>query len=381
MRSAQGGPPMTVKPIEQRLIAFYLPQFYPFPENDRWWGKGFTEWMNVTRARPLFHGHYQPHLPAYLGFYDLRLPEARSAQADLAKAFGLHGFCYYHYWFEGRRLLDRPFQEVLRSGEPDFPFCLCWANESWSRRWLGEEKDLLVQQTYSFEDDVNHARYLVNAFADPRYIKVSGKPLFLIYRPNDLPEARQTIDVIRNQCLRHGLPDPYLVGVDGHAFGRDFRQEGFDCTLAFEPQLAVLPDALRDGPTLSKLARNSRRGVLSPTLKIFDDLEARTLMRQRQRDFPFIRSVFVAWDNSPRRGEHGVIIEHSTPDAFHSALSVAMQSQAATMGSELPVFINAWNEWAEGNHLEPDQRFGCEYLTKIQALTNVRLPVTITQSL
>jgi hypothetical protein len=352
----------------QRLVAFYLPQFYPFPENDSWWGKGFTEWTNVAKARPLFKGHYQPHLPADLGFYDLRLPEARLAQAELARNYGLHGFCYYHCWFEGRRLLDRPFREVLDSGRPDFPFCLCWANETWSRRWLGEEKAVLLKQTYSPEDDVNHARWLANAFSDPRYITISGRPIFLIYRPLDLPNPQQTTDVIRSEAVALGVAEPFLVGVDGHTSGRDFRKQGFDCTLAFQPQLGALPYAMHDGPLMAKLIRNARRGMFDATLKIYDEAETRTLMKHCQRDFPFIRSVFVSWDNTPRRGRNGIVFHESNPDDFQKALAGAMRAQVESIGIEYPVFINAWNEWAEGNHLEPDQKFGCEYLTRIRQL-------------
>ena len=163
---------------KHRLLAFHLPQFHPVPDNDAWWGKGFTEWRNVTRAEPQFPGHYQPHLPADLGFYDLRLPEARQAQADLARAYGIHGFVYYHYWFNGRRILERPVNEILRLGEPDFPFCLCWANENWSRRWDGSEREILLGQNYSPEDDLEHIAWLITAFRDPRYIKVSASPCF-----------------------------------------------------------------------------------------------------------------------------------------------------------------------------------------------------------
>ena len=181
-----------------RAIAFYLPQFHPIPENDVWWGKGFTEWTNVTKARPLFRGHYQPHLPADVGFYDLRLSETREAQAELAREHGISGFCYYHYWFHGRRLLERPFQEVLDSGRPKFPFCLCWANEPWSRRWLGEEQDILVDQTYSREDDEAHSEYLSSVFTDERYVTVDNRPVFLMYRPDRHPDPIRFTTMLRS---------------------------------------------------------------------------------------------------------------------------------------------------------------------------------------
>jgi lipopolysaccharide biosynthesis protein len=183
--------------MDPRVIAFYLPQYHPIPENDLWWGKGFTEWTNVAKARPVFRGHCQPHLPADLGFYDLRVAESRDAQAALAREYGIQGFCYFHYWFNGKRLLERPFDEVLGSGRPDFPFCLCWANESWSRRWLGEERDVLMEQTYSQEDDLAHADWLGRAFADNRYIRIGGRPLFLVYRPAHLPDAKRTVELWR----------------------------------------------------------------------------------------------------------------------------------------------------------------------------------------
>jgi hypothetical protein len=356
--------------VRIRLIAFYLPQFHPIPENDSWWGRGFTEWTNVAKARPLFRGHYQPHLPSDLGFYDLRLSDARAAQAELARDHGLYGFCYYHYWFNGQRLLERPFNEVLRHGEPRLPFCLCWANETWSRRWLGEETAILMRQTYSDEDDVNHARWLLNAFADSRYITVGGRPVFLIYRPNDLPQPQRSTDTLRATCVRAGLANPYLVGVDAHTPGSDFRKIGFDTTLAFAPQLGALPDFKDDGYSLSKWRRNARLGVRSARLKLYDHADAYARMMARTRDFPFIRTVFVGWDNTPRRGENAIVVVNSSPDHFESALRKAVDATERESGSDAFVFLNAWNEWAEGNHLEPDQRYGCEYLKRTKLVAS-----------
>lgn len=357
-----------------RFIAFYLPQFHPIPENDSWWGRGFTEWTNVAKAQPLFPAHHQPHFPTDLGFYDLRLPEARAAQAELARDHGIDGFCYYHYWFNGQRLLERPFNEVLQAGEPRLPFCLCWANETWSRRWLGEETSILMRQTYSDEDDVKHARWLLNAFSDPRYLTVDRRPIFLIYRPGDLPDVRRTTDVLRETSVKAGLSNPYLVGVDAHTPGSDFRRDGFDTTLVFAPQLGALPDFKDDGYSLSKWRRNTRLGVRSARLKLYDHADAYARLMARQRDFPFIRSVFVGWDNTPRRGENAIVVVNSNPDHFERALREAVDEAERASKADGLVFINAWNEWAEGNHLEPDQKFGRAYLSRVKMVASQLRP-------
>jgi lipopolysaccharide biosynthesis protein len=352
-----------------RIIAFYLPQFHPVRENDSWWGKGFTEWINVTRAKPLFRGHHQPHLPADLGFYDLRLPEVREAQASMAREHGIEGFCYWHYWFHGRRLLEKPIDEVVRLGKPAFGFCLAWANESWSRRWLGEEKDILMAQEHSPEDDEAHARWLLPRFADYRYIRVHERPLFLVYRPRQLPDPMRTTDVFRTIAVKAGLAEPYLLGIDGHCRGTDCRELGFDGTVTFEPQLGALPGAFEDRPTLARLHRNLRLGIRSASLKVYDYEEARKLMSRDDSGFPIFRSIFVGWDNTPRRSSDGIIVINNTPEAFGAGLKRLMESVRSCPAEERLIFVNAWNEWAEGNHLEPDQRYGLRFLEEIQCLT------------
>lgn len=350
-----------------RAIAIHLPQFHPIPENDLWWGRGFTEWRNVAKAKSLFPGHEQPRVPADLGHYDLRLPEVREAQAELAQAHGIHGFCYYHYWFHGRRLLERPVNEILASRRPNFPFCLFWANESWSRRWLGEEKEVLIEQTYSKEDDIAHARWLAQAFSDDRYIRVNGRPVFVIYRPTHTPEPEALVERIRRESQRLGVGDPYLVGADARCPNFDLRKIGYDTTLRFEPQLGALPLSSIDEPSPKKLFRNLKRGVFSPKLKVYDYTRARMFMSFNRASHPEIPCVFVGWDNTPRRGENGVIMVNSTPQTFGQELDrEVLRRSAETNRSDDLFFINAWNEWAEGNYLEPDLRYGHGFLNEVK---------------
>ena len=224
-----------------RAIAFYLPQFHPIPENDEWWGKGFTEWTNVSKANPLFEGHYQPHIPGELGYYDLRSPQTRKAQAKLAREYGIHGFCYYHYWFNGKLLLNQPLDEVLASGEPEFPFCLCWANEDWTRAWDGRSGEVLIGQAYNHDDDRAHMRYLAPIFTDNRYIRVGGKPLFLVYRANRMPDPKKTAELWREEARSLGIGELYLCRVesfpDEHA---DPAAIGFDASVEFQPDWTQL---------------------------------------------------------------------------------------------------------------------------------------------
>ena len=350
-----------------RVVAFHLPQFHPTPDNDAWWGAGFTEWTNVTKARPRFPGHRQPVLPGELGFYDLRLPEVREAQADLAREHGVEAFCYWHYWFGGRRVLERPVQEILASGEPDLPFCLAWANETWTRRWVGGDPTLLVEQTYSEADDLAHAAHLVEAFRDPRYLRVHGRPVFLVYRASAHEDPVRFVDALRRACADEGVEDPLLVAVDAHDRTADYRSLGFDEVLHFAPQLGSLPYALAPGFSRGRALRNLRRGHLSGRRRVYTYAEA---CRRTAADRPpgSIPCVFVGWDNSPRREADAVVVTGSTPQAFAAELGRAVEEVSSKPEQERLVFVNAWNEWAEGNHLEPDRDHG---RARLQALRRV----------
>ena len=352
-------PPARAGAVAARVIAFYLPQFYPTPENDRWWGPGFTEWSNVAAARPLFRSHRQPRLPGELGFYDLRNPESRAAQAALAAEHGIEAFCYWHYWFSGRRLLERPVAEILGTGEPDFGFCLAWANQAWTRTWLGSG-EVLMDQPYSAEDDVDHGRFLAKVFADPRYVRVDGRPLFAVYRPADLPEPQRTCDTWREVCSSEGVGDPLLVAVNAFCSGVDMRPHGFDLMLDFQPALSRLPHTAPSAvPPPGRIRRNLRLGVLDPRLTVFDDREARRLMDRRHRfDHPTVPTVLVGWDNTPRRGRRAIVLVNSTAASLRTSLDAAIASVADQHPVHRLVFINAWNEWAEGNFLEPDRDDG-----------------------
>ncbi len=359
-----------------RVLAFYLPQFHPIPENDLWWGKGFTEWTNVARARPLFPGHEQPRLPADLGFYDLRLPEAREAQADLARAHGVEGFCYWHYWFGGgRRILERPFAEVLASGRPDFPFCLAWANQTWSGVWFGDPKHILIRQTYpGLEDERDHFLALLPAFRDPRQIRVDGKPMFIIFAPDEMPDAGAFIEHWRRLAAEHGLPGLFLVGMTNRFDTPAFA--GFDALTAIPPNDFI---NTRPGGALRNLGRLIRERHFG---RRFNRLFGESLRRPRRFDYAevapavagllppgerYLPCVLPNWDNTPRSGPRGYVFENATPALFGRYLRDAVRRVADRPAQRRIVFVKAWNEWAEGNYLEPDARHGLGFLAALKA--------------
>ena len=346
----------------------HLPQFHPFNENDQWWGTGFTEWTNVTKAQPRFKGHYQPHLPADTGFYDLRLPEARLMQANMAKQNGIYGFCYYHYWFNGKQLMERPVKEIISSGEPNFPFMLCWANENWARNWDGGFKNILIEQKYSKEDDVNHMNYLCSeVFKDSRYIKIHGKSFFAIYKPELFPNMKETISTWRQVAKNNGF-ELYLGFMENPRINPiEYLSYGFDVAIDFQP--TNMGDFLKGKMLWKKLINRFTGRPYNMIFKYSDYINFRCNQTlPSYKEFP---CVSPGWDNSPRReGKPFMAFIKSSPNLFAKWLDYIMTIFKPYSIEEDFIFINAWNEWAEGNHLEPDQKWGNAYLEEIKNIVN-----------
>ena len=374
--------------MKPRIIGLYLPQYHPIPENDEWWGKGFTEWTNVAKAKPLFRGHYQPRIPADLGFYDLRLPEVREQQAELAREAGLEGFCYYHYWFgNGRQLLERPFNEVLASGKPDFPFCLCWANHDWTNKtWQKgnnfRRDSMIMKMEYSKEDYVRHFNYVLPAFRDPRYITVDGKPLFAVWAPHHIPDARVFIDLWQQLARENGLPGIHFVGHTDNAgkglpgqaadyYSADKAKEyyqavldlGFDAVMSSGYRRAV---ALLQGKTRMMWRMLSGK-TFAPTYSKMDysRLMANYYVPEDAGEniYP---TLLPQWDRTPRAGKNSEIVVDSTPDRFQETVETAIELIRQKEPEHQLLFLKAWNEWGEGDYVEPDLKFGHGYIQAIR---------------
>lgn len=343
-----------------RLLAYYLPQYHPIPENDAWWGPGFTEWTNAAKAKPLFRNHYQPHVPRDLGFYDLRVAETRAAQARMASEHGIEAFCYYHYWFSGKQLLQRPFDEVLRSGEPDYPFCLCWANETWSGIWHGAPDRILIEQTYpGIADHQAHFDTLSPAFFDSRYIKVDGKPLFMIYKASNLPDPRRVTDLWREMALKAGLPGLYLVGGGGYNWNPV--PDGFDAATSY--RLPPQHPRRSNWNPLNWLEKLKRHQL--PTIHTHRDALDK-FMPHPVEGYINHPTIIHAWDNTPRSGANGQVIHDADPELYRRCLRRAIEFANIHPPGENIVFLKSWNEWAEGNHLEPDLRYGDAFLQVVK---------------
>lgn len=344
------------------LVAFYLPQFHPIPENDAWWGQGFTEWRNVSRALPQFEGHQQPRLPADLGFYDLRTPQVMREQARLAQEYGLGAFCFYFYWFAGKTLLEMPIARWHEDTSITLPFCLCWANEKWARRWDGRGDDILIDQSHGADDDLAFIAHVATYLRNPKYLRVDGRPLLLVYRPHLLPDPAQTAARWRSWCRDNGLGEIHLAYVQG--FERpDPRDIGFDAAVEFPPNMSTPPPV------------TARQRLVNPDFngEALDWRELAREMEQRPlREYTLYPGVNPGWDNEPRRSGKGRIYLHASPRRYRDWLSRTVHRRLAnTQASQRIVFINAWNEWAEGAVLEPDTRLGHAWLDATrQALTH-----------
>jgi lipopolysaccharide biosynthesis protein len=346
-------------------IAFYLPQYHPLPENDKHWGTGFTEWNNVVRARRLFPGHHQPHLPADLGFYDLRVPEVRQQQRDLALGAGISAFAMYHYWFQGHRLMHQPVDAFFQDPVDPLRYLLCWANESWTLEWRGQDSVTTLQQEYSREDDVAHAEFLVEKFfLNERYFRYDGRPVFLVYNPHLLPENARMVGVLRDVARVAGV-DPLLGGCVAFEERGDVRHQGFDFSVRWAPNWLLIQGA--KDPRLEKLLKAQTRALAKrwPRFRHNEAFEYDSVVRQHlaqaKQEWPTCESVFPSWDNTARR-PHGdaIIVTRPSPEAFEGWL----RRIVGRIRAEDPklVFINAWNEWAEGCHLEPDDVWGHAWL-------------------
>ena len=356
-----------------KVIALYLPQYHPTPDNDRWWGKGFTEWTNVGKAKPLYPGHYQPKVPADLGYYDLRLPEVREAQAQLAKEAGIYGFCYYHYWFgNGKQELETPFKEVVNSGKPDFPFMLCWANESWHKMFWnkdgkGSSKEVLIEQTYPGEEDIiNHFNYLLPAFKDKRYIKIDGKPAFMIYRPFQYEGVETFMALWQKLAKANGLNGIYFIAQKQsysqiHTSEIDlletYKSQGFSAL-----NVVRLYDAYGSVSKTSRYWNIFKKIILnSPWVYSYESM-IKKLSAPNDSHPEIFPTLIPNWDHTPRSGKAGLVFANSTPELFDIHVKDIMDKVKNKDRNHNFIFLKSWNEWGEGNYVEPDLKYGKGYL-------------------
>ena len=379
--------------MKARVLALYLPQYHPIPENDAWWGPGFTEWTNVAQAKPMFRGHVQPKIPADLGFYDLRLPETRERQAELAREAGIEGFCYYHYWFgNGRQLLERPFNEVLASGKPDFPFCLCWANHSWSnktwqRKSALQDNSMFLEQLYpGNDDDVQHFMSVLPAFKDKRYITVDGKPVFILWAPWDHPHVSEWIKTWRRLAAENGLPGLYFIGITTSTLA--FRQDAEGNRKRVLPNLKSSADVYQAILDMGFDAVNSfgkRRGEMLADGKIQNLLKTalRRMGVKVGQCFDYVKTmknyftpedrwdnvfptILPQWDRTPRRAAWDGIYVNANPDNFEKHVREAVDLVKDRDPEHRLIILKSWNEWGEGNYVEPDLQYGHGWLQAIR---------------
>ncbi|PBJ13871.1 glycoside hydrolase family 99-like domain-containing protein [Flavobacterium sp. ACN6] len=349
-----------------RVIAFYLPQFHPIPENDDWWGKGFTEWRNVGKAKSLFKGHYQPRVPADLGYYDLRVPETREAQAEMAKEYGIEGFCYWHYWFgHGKRLIERPFNEVVNLGEPDFPFCLAWANETWKGFAHGmTNRNVLIEQLYpGIEDYEAHFYEVLPAFKDKRYLTVDRKPIFMIYKPLSHPDLNQFINLWQKLALENGLAGIYFVA---HTSFVEEIPEILKYKIDAVNLNRIFSYVHSNRSFSRKVSDKMKKHILRMPLVYHYKKMTKYFLGKEELQENIFPTILPNWDHSPRSGREGVVFHNSTPELFEKHVSDALKLVTAKSEDKKIIFLKSWNEWAEGNYMEPDLKYGMDYLKALQ---------------
>lgn len=377
---------MRSNPEEIRAVAFYLPQFHIIPENDQWWGRGFTDWRNVKKARPLYPGHNQPRVPLGGNYYDLSQKEALRWQIQLARSYGIHGFCHYHYWFEGKQLLETPTDLFLSSPELDHSFCLAWANSTWSRAWDGDEnaQQVLIKQTHRPDRNMwlRHFQYLIKAWSDRRAIRVNGKSVFLIYSPHTIDRVGDMLSYWRELAVQHGLPGIHFVAMQQFSFlNREFLNH-FDAVVEFQPAVAMLipqrDDVLFSRIRMQKYLRAMPDWILKPLRRVqkklpdtlrfhdYDELWGKILSAEPDTSLVTYPGAFMDWDNTSRYGTRARIVVGANPKRFHFWFQQLVDKVRRKPPQQRIIFINAWNEWAEGTYLEPDERFGCEYLEAIK---------------
>lgn len=361
---------MKEKQPKARVLALYLPQFHPIPENDEWWGKGFTEWTNVGKAKPLFPGHVQPRVPTDLGYYDLRLPEVREAQAKMAREAGVEGFVYWHYWFgNGKELLERPFKEVLESGKPDFPFALAWANHTWSNRIYGlkESRDLVVQEYPGDEDYIAHFYSVLPAFKDKRYITCDGKPIFMLFFPNHLPDAEHFIQLWTKLAKENGLSGIYFIALENGYFtiqeGLDFKKtmedKGYDAVAYMRLHTE------KNGFWRKWLNRITHYIFHWPNIYSYKKI-SKTFSNDTDKIENAFPMLIPNWDHTPRSGRNGFCFVGATPELFKKHVHETIERVKDKPYDKRIVFIKSWNEWAEGNYMEPDMQYGTGYLDALR---------------
>lgn len=365
-------------------IAFYFPQFHAIPENDEWWGKGFTDWVNVKKAKPQFKGHYQPRVPLESNYYDQSDNEVIKRQIELAKTYGIYGFCHYHYWFEGKQLLEKPTNILLESKELDFPFCLAWANETWSRRWDGMDHYILQAQTHIPDESrwLKHFNYLIRAWSDERAIRIDGKPMFLIYRPQKILKIGEMFDFWRARAAEHGLKGIYFVAIKQYELPSQDVYKYFDAVAQFQPFEAILsPDYKAVSLTsriMAKLAGTAPEWALDIASRIknqllgsrrfydYDTVWSHIIKEKRVAELTTYPGAFLDWDNTARYGTRATIFRGACPERFEFWFRKLVQNVSKRPADEQFIFINAWNEWAEGTYLEPDEKYRYQYLEAVQ---------------